>query len=70
MRESRPCGSERGAPSNGRPYREKRASSTTPSPTGSTKVRIGQSGSTSAIVTGTLTFYAATSTAIFPRSTT
>jgi hypothetical protein len=23
MRESRPCGSERGAPSNGRPYREK-----------------------------------------------
>jgi hypothetical protein len=24
MRESRPCGSERGAPSNGRPYRESR----------------------------------------------
>jgi len=33
MRESRPCGSERGAPSNGRPYREKPIFRRKPTPT-------------------------------------
>ena len=39
MRESRPCGSERGAPSNGRPYREVRQESWRV-PTGESPVRV------------------------------